>query len=68
MYWETLSAWLWVGYYLFILLIFTTAIISVIKKRRMTMFMIAILLTISVPMISLINSIGNQWIQMNSKF
>lgn len=58
MFWETLSVWFWIGYYLFILLIFTTAVISVIKKRRMAMSMIAILLTISVPMVSLMNSIG----------
>jgi hypothetical protein len=58
MFWETLSVWFWIGYYLFILMIFTTAVISLIKKRRMAMSMIAILLTISVPMVSLINSIG----------
>ncbi|RSD28772.1 hypothetical protein [Mesobacillus subterraneus] len=50
--------WLWVVFYLFLMILFIIAIISVIKKRRIAMSMIAILLIISVPMVSLINSIG----------
>lgn len=57
MYWVTLPAWFWIGYYLFILIIFTSSIFNIIKKRMFISSFIALLITITVPMISLINSI-----------
>jgi hypothetical protein len=58
MYWVTLPFWFWIAYYLLILLFFTTAIYCIIKKRMTVYSMIALIFTITVPMISLIFSIG----------
>lgn len=58
MYWETLPNWVWIIYYLFLLATLGTAISSVIRKKMLKLSIIAIVLTMTVPVISLINSIG----------
>lgn len=58
MYWETLPNWFWVIYYLFFLSTAGTAIYSVIRKKRIRLSLAAILFAVTVPIISLINSIG----------
>ena len=54
----------WIIYYLLLMTIFVRAIYSVIKKKQIPMAMIAILVIISVPMVSLMNSIGRP-LEMN---
>ncbi|KAB2331393.1 hypothetical protein [Bacillus mesophilum] len=58
MYWETLPSWIWVIYYLFLLLTLGTGILNVIRKRMISVSILAICLVITVPVISLVNSIG----------
>jgi hypothetical protein len=58
MYWETLPNWVWIIYYLFLIVTLGTAIFSVIRKKMIRLSIIAIVLTMTVPIISLINSIG----------
>lgn len=58
MNWETLPIWFWGIYYLFLFTTFLTAIISVIKRDKIVFSIVAIVFTVSVPIISLINSIG----------
>ncbi len=58
------EVWFWIIYYLLLMTIFLRAIISVIKKKQIVMAMVAILVIISVPMISLMNSIGRP-LEMN---
>jgi hypothetical protein len=48
----------WIILYLLLIIIFVRAVYSVIKKQQVPLAMIAILVIISVPMISLMNSIG----------
>ena len=48
----------WIIYYILLMTIFVRAIYSVIKKKQTPLAMIAILVIISVPMVSLMNSIG----------
>jgi len=57
MNWVTLPAWFWITYYLFILMIFCSAIYSIIRKKLFISSIIALIFTITVPIISLINSI-----------
>ncbi|ESU33252.1 hypothetical protein G3A_07240 [Bacillus sp. 17376] len=47
----------WIILYLLLMIIFVRAIYSVIKKKQVPLAMIAILVIISVPMVSLMNSI-----------
>ncbi|MBT2682792.1 hypothetical protein [Bacillus sp. ISL-37] len=49
---------IWIILYLLLMIIFVRAIYSVIKKKQVPMAMIAILVIISVPMVSLMNSIN----------
>ncbi|MGG3451795.1 hypothetical protein [Domibacillus aminovorans] len=58
MNWETIPNWVWMIYYLFLLATLGTAIFSVIRKQMIGLSIIAIVLTMTVPIISLINSIG----------
>ena len=57
MYWETLPSWVWVFYYLFSFLTLGIGIFNVIRKRMLGLSIIAIVLTITVPIISMLNSI-----------
>lgn len=58
MYWETLPTWVWLIYYLFLFLTLGTGILNVIQKRMLGLSIIAIGITITVPIISMLNSIG----------
>lgn len=56
--WETLPSWSWAVYYLFLLITLVAAIFSVLKRVNKSLSIIAILITVSVPIIGLVNSIG----------
>ncbi|MFD2444036.1 hypothetical protein ACFSO7_08560 [Bacillus sp. CGMCC 1.16607] len=58
MYWETLPSWVWLVYYIFLFATLGTAIMNVSRKKMMVLSIITIVLTITVPIISIINSIG----------
>ncbi|MFJ8260976.1 hypothetical protein ACIQ4I_03310 [Rummeliibacillus sp. NPDC094406] len=58
MYWETLPNWFWAIYYLFLLATLGTAIFSVVKRKMKGLSVIAIVFTLTVPIVSLVNSIG----------
>ncbi len=55
---ETLPNWFWTIYYLFLLVTLGTALLSVIKRKMSRLSFIAIVLTLAIPLVSLINSIG----------
>jgi hypothetical protein len=55
---ETLPSWFWIIYYLFLFITLGTAIFSLIRKKIISLSIIAIVFTITVPIISLLNSIG----------
>ncbi|WP_462405477.1 hypothetical protein [Gracilibacillus sp. Marseille-QA3620] len=55
---ETLPNWFWTIYYLFLLVTLGTALLSVIKRKMSRLSFIAIVLTLTIPLVSLINSIG----------
>ncbi|MDI6647501.1 hypothetical protein QL818_10585 [Bacillus altitudinis] len=56
--WETLPNWFWALYYLFFLTTLGTAIFSVVKNKHRGLSILTIGFTVTIPMISLINSIG----------
>jgi hypothetical protein len=56
--WDTLPNWFWVIYYLFLLTTLGTTIYSFVKRKMKGLSIIAILFTVTVPIIVLINSIG----------
>ncbi|WP_053366302.1 hypothetical protein [Bacillus sp. FJAT-27245] len=58
MYWETLPSWVWVIYYLFLFLTLGTGILNVIRKRMLGLSIIVIVVAITVPIISMLNSVG----------
>lgn len=58
MYWETLPIWFWIMYYLFLLATIGTAIYCFIQHTLKGLSTIAIVLSVTVPIISIINSIG----------
>ncbi|MGN8842482.1 hypothetical protein ACTNDN_06610 [Niallia sp. HCP3S3_B10] len=58
MYWETLPSWVWLIYYLFLFLTLGSGILNVFQKRMLGLSIIAIVTTITVPIISMLNSIG----------
>ncbi|RAS76658.1 hypothetical protein [Priestia endophytica] len=56
--WETLPNWFWFMYYLFLLLTLGTAILSMLKRKKVFLCLCTIVSTITFPIISLINTIG----------
>jgi hypothetical protein len=58
MYWETLPKWFWTIYYLFLLTTIGTAIFCLVKNKLKGMSTIAIFFSVTVPIISIIKSIG----------
>lgn len=60
MYWETLPSWFWIIYYLFLLATLVTALINIFRMRRKSLSVITIVLTVSIPIISIVNSIGRE--------
>lgn len=57
---ETLPTWFWIIYYLFLFITLGTVIFSLILKRIIRMSFVAIVFVITVPMMSLLNSIGRE--------
>lgn len=55
---ETLPDWFWALYYLFFLATLGTAIFSVVKNKQRGLSILTIVFTVTIPIISLINSIG----------
>ncbi|MGJ7922604.1 hypothetical protein [Neobacillus sp. LXY-4] len=58
MFGETLPSWFWVIYYLFLFVTLGIAIMCVIRKKMKVISIITIVLTITVPINSMLNSIG----------
>jgi len=56
--WETLPSWFWAVYYLFLLITLVAAIFSVLKRVNKSLSILGILITFSLPIIGLVNSIG----------
>lgn len=57
MYWETLPNWFWIIYYLFLFTTLGTAIYSMKSKKIKGLSILTIVFTVTIPIISLINSI-----------
>ncbi|WP_164669771.1 hypothetical protein [Virgibacillus doumboii] len=55
---ETLPNWFWIIYCLLLLTTLITAIYSFAKKKMEGFSILAIVITVTVPVVSLINSIG----------
>ncbi|CAM4147759.1 hypothetical protein [Lederbergia lenta] len=58
MYWETLPNWFWAIYYLLLIATLGIAVFSIVKKKMKSLSIVAIVFCVTVPVISLINSIG----------
>lgn len=58
MYWETLPNWIWIIFYMFLLATLLTAIFSIISKKLKLLSVAAIIVTITIPINGIINSIG----------
>lgn len=54
----SLPAWFWFFYYTFLLITFGVSIIAIMKKRYRILSIINLIILITVPAISFINSIG----------
>lgn len=57
MYWETLPNWIWFFYYLFLLTTLGAAIFCVDQNKIKGFSIVTIVFTITVPIVSMINSI-----------
>ncbi|WP_186579507.1 hypothetical protein [Aquibacillus kalidii] len=73
MHWESLPSWVWFVYYLFLFATIALAITYIMKKKRRNLSIIAILFSISTPIIGILNSIGrarnvNEWEHMIIQF
>ncbi|MGD6873710.1 hypothetical protein ACQCU1_16145 [Sutcliffiella horikoshii] len=55
--WETLPNWFWIIFYLFLLATLGTAIFCLVKSKMKNLSIIAIVFALTVPIVSLINSI-----------
>ncbi|SIS52128.1 hypothetical protein [Salimicrobium flavidum] len=58
MNWETLPSWFWAIYYLFLLITLGATIFSIRKRELIGLSVVAIMITIIAPTVSLLNSIG----------
>ncbi|APH05028.1 hypothetical protein [Bacillus weihaiensis] len=56
----TLPNWFWAAYYLFLLVTLGTAVFHVVNKKRMRLSILIIVLIFTVPISSMINSIGRE--------
>lgn len=66
MYWVTLPAYFWIIYYTPLLIILTAAIFSIFKRKQNPLSSLTIILTLSMPIIGIINCIEreiglNEW-------
>ncbi|MFC4323093.1 hypothetical protein [Litchfieldia salsa] len=57
MYFETLPSWFWVIYYLFLLTTLGSAIFCIVKKTMRSLSFLSIVFSITVPIVSMLNSI-----------
>ncbi|TCN26516.1 hypothetical protein [Mesobacillus foraminis] len=57
-YWQTLPAYVWVFYYIFILATLGLAILNIFRKKLAVSSVTVIVVTITVPIISVMNTIG----------
>lgn len=57
MNWETLPNWVWFLYYAFLLLTLGTAILSILKRRKVVLSICVIVCIITIPIIAIINTI-----------
>lgn len=55
---ETLPGWFWIIYYSFLLITLGTTIFSLIRKKLISLSIIAIIFSMTIPLVSLIYSIG----------
>lgn len=56
---ETLPTWFWMFYYLFLLITMGSAVFQILKKKRMqAMAVLALVFALTIPFLSLANSIG----------
>ncbi|EST54883.1 hypothetical protein T458_10225 [Brevibacillus panacihumi W25] len=58
MYWETLPNWFWIMYYLFLLATIGTAFYCFVQHTLRGLSIIAIVLSVIIPITGIINSIG----------
>ncbi|MEL3971135.1 hypothetical protein AAEO50_02495 [Rossellomorea oryzaecorticis] len=58
MFGETLPAWFWAMYYLFFLTVLVASIFSFVKKKHKGISGLAILFTLTIPVVGFMNSIG----------
>lgn len=54
----SLPAWFWIIYYVFLIITFSVSIFAIMKKRNRMLSIINLIILITVPAISFINSIG----------
>lgn len=55
---ETLPGWFWIIYYLFLFITLGASVFSLIRKIHIKITIITIIFVITIPIVSLINSIG----------
>ncbi|TVX93842.1 hypothetical protein [Paenibacillus agilis] len=55
---HTLPSWVWMVYYSFLFITLVTTVISIIRKKNTFFSIIVAVVTMLVPAVSLINSIG----------
>jgi|GEM_PF-692954 len=60
MYWETVPNWVLLIYYTFILASLGAALINMIRQKAVVFSMITIILALTIPIVSIINSIGRE--------
>ncbi|WP_349407919.1 hypothetical protein [Pseudalkalibacillus sp. SCS-8] len=60
MYWESLPGWVWTLYFSFLAITFASAIFSISRKFFKKIAIIAIFFAITVPIVSIFNSIGRE--------
>jgi hypothetical protein len=56
MYWETLPNWFWALYYLFLLITLGATILSILKRKLIGLSILAMMISVTVPIISLLSS------------
>lgn len=58
--WQTLHSWIWATFYVFLLTTIGIAVWNVRQKRIVRLSIATIILTITIPITGVINSIGRQ--------
>ena len=60
MYWETVPNWVLIIYYIFILASLGAALLNIIRLKTVVMSTVSFILALTIPIISIINSIGRE--------